>query len=68
MKEGFIQMVEKADDGRWIARKFRSLPGEPEMAWLLKTHHIVVSCTGGIVKMAPDGEMEFLKRKQLVSQ
>ena len=68
MKEGFIQMVEKADDGRWITRKFRSLPGEPEISWLLKTHDIAVSCTGGMVKMAPDGEMKFLTRKQVVSQ
>lgn len=61
---GFIQKVYRGGDGRWIATKWRALPGAPRSSWLLRDGRLLINCFGGIVLVSADGEMTSLSRSE----
>ncbi|MEO8351518.1 MAG: HEAT repeat domain-containing protein [Chthoniobacteraceae bacterium] len=52
------------DAGSWTARPWRVLPGDPHFAGALPDGRLLVSCSYGIVLIAPDGTMQTLTRAE----
>jgi hypothetical protein len=63
---GFIYKLKRNPEGKWTAAKFRRLPGEPTAYWMLKGRRMLVGCTGGIVVVSVDGDVEFYTRDKAV--
>lgn len=65
---GFILNLSRGADGKWAAAKWRVLPGAPKFSRLLKDGRMLVSCRGGIVLVAEDGDMKSLTRSQVIQR